>query len=155
MSPATVSPAGPLPTTAIFLPVGAAFVGISTLPVALSQSARNRSILPIPTDFVGSWWNLPTVQPSWHWASWGHTLPQTAGSTFLRLMILMPRAKSPFSTASRKPGMSMPTGQPSVQNGRLHRTHRHASFMAASGPYPCGTSLWLPMRSCGDCSGMG
>ncbi len=48
-SPATVSPAGPDPTTATFFPVGSALGGSSPVPFSLSQSAANRSRLPMAT----------------------------------------------------------------------------------------------------------
>ena len=43
ISPAKLSPEGPDPTTAIFLPVGGASVGISTALCSRAQSAANRS----------------------------------------------------------------------------------------------------------------
>ena len=66
MSAATVNPAGPEPTTATLLPVGAAGVGTVVLLLFRSQSATKRSRRPIATDFSTDFSILPTVQKLWH-----------------------------------------------------------------------------------------
>ena len=120
-------PAGPEPTTATRLPFGAGGVGAWGVPCSASQSARKRSSRPIAS---GSPF-LPRMQSFSHCSSCGQTRPQTAGSAFFSLMVRMPAAKSPSATSPTKPGMSIPTGQPSTHPGFLQRRQREASSRAS------------------------
>ena len=71
------------------------------------------------------------------------------------LMVRMPAAKSPSVMHLMKPGMLMPTGQPSTQPGFLQPKQRAASSAAISAPYPRATSSKLRTRSKGSCLGIG
>ena len=74
-SPAHVTPEGPEPITATFLPL--VFSGAAgTKPFSLDQSATKRSSLPME---IGSPL-IPRMHLPSHWLSCGHTRPQTAGS---------------------------------------------------------------------------
>ncbi len=75
---------------------------------------------------------LPSTQLRSHCSSCGHTRPQTAGSALVCLTVRMAAPKSPAATLPRKPGMSMPTGQPSTQPGFLQVRQRAASSRASS-----------------------
>ncbi len=68
-----------------------------------------------------------------HWLSWGQTRPQTAGRLFCVHTFRMDWVKSPSLMNRMKPGMSIPTGQPSTQPGFLHCRQRAASSWAISG----------------------
>ena len=131
-SAATVSPAGPLPTTATRLPEGDASSGLGMSPWEASQSARNRSSRPMAT---GSYLRAITQTCS-HWVSCGQTRPVIAGRASDSLMRLIAARKSPLAASSRNPTMSMCTGQPSMHVGRLHSRQRWASAMASSTVYP-------------------
>ncbi len=73
-SPAQVTPAGPEPITATFLPF--VFSGFSgEIPFSLAQSATNLSNFPIE---IGSPF-IPRIHTPSHWLSCGHTRPHTAG----------------------------------------------------------------------------
>ena len=149
-SPATVSPAGPAPTTATFLPVGAALGGIKRLPCSRSQSAAKRSSLPMAT---GSSF-FPTIQSFSHWSSCGQTLPHTAGRLLRSFSLRAAPAKSPSAISAMKAGISISTGHPSRHFGFLHCRQRRASSCASSGVYPQGTSAKLCARTAGSCSGI-
>ena len=79
-SPATVRPDGPEPTTATFLPVGAALGGKLTgtvLPLVVGDRNVRGCRWPRAAPF------LPTMHLPSHWISCGQTRPQTAGREFL------------------------------------------------------------------------
>ena len=63
MSPANESPAGPEPTTAIFLPFFSAMTGVAASPLSRSKSAANRSRYPIAT---GAFFILLYIQRDSH-----------------------------------------------------------------------------------------
>ena len=90
-SPATVSPPGPEPTTATFLPVLGAMGGMGMSERPRAQSAAKRSRLPMETGVSF----LPTMHRPWHWLSWGQTRPQTAGRLFFSHSLRMAWVKSP------------------------------------------------------------
>ena len=113
---------------AMLLPLAGGRGGGSMGPWLASQSARKRSSRPMAT---GSPF-LPSTQFLSHCSSCGQTRPQTAGSAFVRLIFLMPAAQSPSAMQSMKPGMSMPTGQPSTHPGFLQARQRAASWRARS-----------------------
>ncbi len=150
-SPATVSPAGPAPTTATRFPVGGAAPGISTLPVTRSKSATNRSRRPMAT---GSPF-FPRTQGISHCSSWGQTRPQTAGRALVSLIFLAASTNFPFATRSMNSGIWTPTGHPFTHWGFLHWMQRLASSTARSGVNPYGTSRKFRTRSAGACSGIG
>ncbi len=129
-SAAAVNPAGPEPTTATCLPVG--LVGsigesIASL-LARSQSATYRSRRPIA---IGACL-FASEQAASHWVSWGQTRPQIPGRLFLLLSILTASGISPSTIALIKSGMSIPTGQPSMQGRLGHWIQRLASSLACS-----------------------
>ena len=150
-SPATVSPAGPAPTTATRLPVGAPIPGISTFPVTRSKSATNRSRRPMAT---GSPF-FPRTHGISHCSSWGQTRPHTAGSALVSLIFLAASMNFPLATRSMNSGIWTLTGHPFTHCGFLHWMQRDASRMARSGVSPNGTSRKFPTRTCGGCSGIG
>ena len=73
-SPAQVSPAGPEPTTATFLPLDSGLWG-AALTFSRYQSAANRSSRPMATGSP----LMPRTHFASHWVSWGQTRPDTAG----------------------------------------------------------------------------
>ena len=124
-SPATVSPAGPEPTTATRLAVGRRDRGqlarcpCSRLPVGeealeaadgdgLALLARGRTLLALL---------LLRADPA---------ADGRQGVRLLELRDARPR-KSPSAISLTKPGMSIPTGQPSTHVGFLHGRQREAS----------------------------
>ena len=80
--PAQISPPGPEPQTATFLPVFFGVGGSGDSPWLASQSATKRSRRPIATDSCF----LATTHCFSHCSSCGQTRPQTAGSRFVVLI---------------------------------------------------------------------
>src|SRR5512136_903331 len=74
-------------------------------------------------------------------------------------MILIASSKLPSWTFLMKAGMSISTGQPSMQTfrfgPRLHWRHLCASAIAVWASWPIGTSLKLWILSLASCSGIG
>jgi len=116
--------------TAAFLPVGAFTAGAAPPPDSRTQSAANRSSLPMDTAFSAPPSALPTAHRSWHCFSWGQTLPHTAGRRFVSLMTAAAARKSPDWTAAMNRGMGTPTGQPAAQGASLQPRQRRASTSA-------------------------
>ena len=93
-SPAHVSPEGPEPITATFLPFFS--LGASgEIPFSLAQSATNLSSLPIAIASP----LIPRIHLPSHCVSCGHTRPHTAGSADDSLIILYASAKLPSLTS--------------------------------------------------------
>ncbi len=112
-SAAAVSPAGPAPTTAAFLPLfGLRLLGkLTSAECSRSQSATKRSRRPIAMEASF----LFSMQACSHWVSWGHTLPQTPGKLLVFLSIRAASGISPSRKAKINSGISIFTGQPSTQ----------------------------------------
>ena len=123
-----MSPDGPEPTIAIFSGRRSTVGGAPFAWCARSQSATNRSSLPMPT---GS--NRPiTEQRDSHWCSTGQTRPQIAGRTFFVRISAAAPAKSWSATQRTNRRIGTPTGQPCSQTGSWHWTQRRASASARS-----------------------
>ena len=149
-SPAQLSPAGPLPTMATFLPF-LSIRGISdVIPFDISKSATNRSRRPIDTGSN----LLASTHLTSHWVSWGQTRPQIAGRTLSSFIFRAAPRKSSSTTNSRKSIILISTGQPSIQVGFLHCRQRWASKIACSLVKPRLTSSKLCARISGSCSGI-
>ena len=134
-SPAAVSPPGPEPTTATFLPVAAmSRVGASMF--ASAQSATNRSSHPTAT---GSPFN-PRMHLASHCTSCGQTRPVVAGSALLVRKILAAVSKSPSATFVTKFGISTRTGHPRMHGFLGQSRHRLASSTATDSSSPRFTS---------------
>ena len=114
---------------AMRLPLGRGRGGGSPGPCSASQSATKRSRRPMAT---GSPF-LPSTQLLSHCSSCGQTRPQTAGRALVCLTVRIAAAKSPSATQPMKPGMSMPTGQPSTQPGFLQARQRVGLFAGQLG----------------------
>ncbi len=128
-SAAQVSPAGPEPITATFLPVGgASWVGDLFSLWPRSQSATYLSMRPMA---MGAFF-LPSVQTCSHCVSCGQTLPQMAGRAFLLLSILTASGISPSRTALMNSGISTFTGQPLTHMRLGHWMQREASSLTIS-----------------------
>ena len=147
-SPATVRPAGPAPMTATFLPVAASTGGSSVEPSM--ESAAKRSRRPMETGSP----LMPMTHLISHCFSWGQTRPQTEPRGELCLMTRAAPWGSPLTISMRKAGMSMLTGQPSMQAGCLHMMQRAASSLACSADRPRLTSSKLQTRSSGGWQAM-
>ena len=73
---------------------------------------------------------MPSVHFCSHWVSWGHTLPQTAGSEELSEIILYASSYSPVPIFAINSGMDMFTGQPFTHGLFLQLRQRCASATA-------------------------
>src|SRR5208283_2934072 len=93
-------------------------------------------------------------QPPSHCSSCGQTRPETAGSKFFLLIILIAAAKSPSATHLTKLGISTSTGHFDTHFGFLQFRQRLASPRAISSSYPSATSVKLCRRTSGACLGM-
>ena len=92
---------------------------------------------------------MPTTHLISHCFSCGQTRPQTEPREELSLMMRAAALGSSLTISCRKAGMSMLTGQPSMQAGCLHMMQRAASSLACSGDRPRLTSSKLQTRSSG------
>ena len=99
---------------------------------AWALSPTKRSSRPIATASMGSFLFLATTHCASHCDSCGHTRPQTEGNRFDSLMTASAPSMSRTSRWRMKRGMSMPTGQPSMQVGLLHWMQRSASASASA-----------------------
>ena len=145
-----VSPAGPAPAMAIFLPLDFTAGGIEIFPAFRSKSAAKRSRRPIAT---GSPF-FPKMQTFSHWSSCGQTRPHTAGRPFVSFNFHAASIKCPSAISLINSGILTSTGQPPPQPGFLHWIQRVASMIAVSSEYPIGTSSKLRTLFCGSCSGI-
>src|SRR5271157_3208938 len=110
----------------------------------------NRSRRPIA---IGAFLPLRRQPPS-HCSSCGQTRPETAGSKFFLLIILIAVEKSPSATHLIKLGISTSTGHLDTHFGFLQFKQRLASPTAISTAYPNATSVKLCRRTSGACLGM-
>jgi hypothetical protein len=69
-----------------------------------------------------------------HWRSCGQTRPHTDGKGLDSWMVASAPSTSRTSSRRMKVGMSMPTGQPSMQVGLTHWMQRSASRSACARP---------------------
>ena len=129
--------------TATFLPVGGSMGGSSVEPNM--ESAAKRSRRPMETG----WPLMPMTHLISHCFSWGQTRPQTEPREELFLMMRAAPWALSRTISMRKAGMSMLTGQPSMQAGCLHMMQRAASSLACSAESPRLTSSKLHTRSSG------
>ncbi len=129
-SAATASPDGPEPTMATLPSWRSSRGGEFFFPCALSP--MKRSSRPIATDSIGVFLLRPTWHCASHCDSCGQTRPQTDGNRFDSLMTPSAPSRSRTSRCRMKRGMSMPTGQPSMQVGLVHMMQRSASASASA-----------------------
>src|SRR5471030_1127665 len=146
-SPAQVSPAGPLPTTATFTPFLGSVALKSTL-CSAAQSAVNLSSLPIDTESPF----IPKTHLPSHCFSCGQTLPQTAGSALYFATSFAAFSNFSSLTCEINPGILIETGHPSTHLGFLQFKHLAASFVASSSLYPKQTSSKFVALTFGSCS---
>ena len=99
---------------------------------ACALSPMKRSSRPIATDSIGVFLLRPTWHCASHCDSCGQTRPQTDGNRFDSLMTPSAPSRSRTSRWRMKRGMSMPTGQPSMQVGLVHMMQRSASASASA-----------------------
>ena len=137
-SAAQLSPDGPLPITATFLPILSEV--LRAFPCFIAKSPTYLS--SPPTDTLPPAFSRRT-QCSSHCFSCGQTLPQTDGRLLSLFRLFTAFSMSPHLIKPINFGIFTPTGQPLLQGAFLQFKHLSASFFATSSENPSDTSSKL------------